>query len=65
MTNETEDIMEQSTDSLQDNPNLSSDDMHAKIVELESEQSGTRDCNLIMTSSSNRKMELSTLSNND
>ena len=38
MTNETEDIMEQSTDSLQDNPNLSSDDMQAKIAELESEK---------------------------
>jgi len=38
MTNETEDIMEQSTDSLQDNPNLSSDDMQAKIAELEAEK---------------------------
>ena len=38
MTNETEDIMEQSADSLQDNPNLSSDDMQAKIEELEAEK---------------------------
>ena len=38
MTNETEDIREQSADSLQDNPNLSSDDMQAKIEELEAEK---------------------------
>jgi len=38
MTNETEDIMEQSSDSLQDNPNLSSDDMQTKISELEAEK---------------------------
>jgi len=38
MTNETEGITEQSTDSLENNPNLSSDDMQAKIVELESDK---------------------------
>jgi len=38
MTNETEDITEQSTDSLSENPNLSSDDMQTKIVELEAEK---------------------------
>ena len=38
MTNETEDVVEQSTDSLENNPNLSSDDMQTKIAELESEK---------------------------
>ena len=38
MTNETEDIREQSADSLLDNPNLSSDDMQAKIEQLEAEK---------------------------
>ena len=38
MTNETEDITEQSADSLQNDPNLSSDDMQAKIAELEAEK---------------------------
>jgi hypothetical protein len=38
MTNETEDIVEQSTDSLDQDPNLSSDDMQAKIAELEAEK---------------------------
>ena len=38
MTNETEDIAEQSADSLQNDPNLSSDDMQAKIAELEAEK---------------------------
>ena len=38
MSNETEDITEQSADSLPDNPNLSSDEMQAKIAELEAEK---------------------------
>jgi len=38
MTNETEDVVEQSTDSLDQNPNLSSDDMQTKIAELESDK---------------------------
>ena len=38
MTNETEDIVEQSTDSLDQDPNLSSDDMQTKIAELEAEK---------------------------
>ena len=38
MSNETEDFMEQSTDSLPDNPNLSSEEMQAKIAELEAEK---------------------------
>ena len=38
MTNETEDITEQSADSLQNDPNLSSDDMQTKIAELEAEK---------------------------
>ena len=43
MSNETEDFMEQSTDSLPDNPNLSSEEMQAKIAELEAEK---KDLNL-------------------
>tara|TARA_R110000765_G_scaffold72922_1_gene142493 strand:- start:8259 stop:9071 length:813 start_codon:yes stop_codon:yes gene_type:complete len=38
MTNETEDVVEQSTDSLLEDPNLSSDDMQTKIAELEAEK---------------------------
>ena len=38
MTNETEDVVEQSADSLDQNPNLSSDDMQTKIAELEAEK---------------------------
>ena len=38
MTNETEGIIEQSTDSLEDDPNLSSGNMQTKIAELEAEK---------------------------
>ena len=38
MTNETEDIVGQSTDSLDQDPNLSSDDMLTKITELEADK---------------------------